>query len=121
MAYKVEYAVVGFICGMSIPYPTSTNSGLEHHLMRKVTYKVAKCDGSWVYQAHGGHSERFRTRREARTAAKLAASEQAIAAGSAQIAYEAGKVCRHNTVDIGRAQDATTPEPRADQGSTDRA
>jgi Uncharacterized protein conserved in bacteria (DUF2188) len=56
--------------------------------MRKVTHKVVRRDGGWAYQADGGHSELFRTRREARTAAKLAASEQATAAGSAEIAYE---------------------------------
>jgi hypothetical protein len=52
--------------------------------MRKVTYGVVRHEGGWVYRANGGRSEPFRTRREARTAAKLAASEQAAAAGSVQ-------------------------------------
>src|ERR1700733_7812437 len=47
------------------PYPTSTHSSLEHHLMRDVTYKVVRRDGVWVYQANEGYSGPFRTRREA--------------------------------------------------------
>jgi Uncharacterized protein conserved in bacteria (DUF2188) len=89
--------------------------------MRKVTHKVVRHDGGWAYQANGGHSEPFRTRREARTAAKLAASEQATAAGSAEITYETERERWHDKVDGGRAQDSTTPEPKATQGSTDRA
>jgi hypothetical protein len=89
--------------------------------MRKVTHKVVRRDGGWAYQANGGQSELFRTRREARTAAKLAASEQATAAGSAEIAYQPEKECWHDKVDSGRAQDSAAPGPRATQGSTDRA
>ena len=52
---------------------------LEHQLMNKVTYKVVKHDGDWAYERMVRTSEPFRTREEARTAAKLAASEQATA------------------------------------------
>jgi hypothetical protein len=43
--------------------------------MNRVTYKVVKHDSGWTYEANARHSETFRTREEARTAAKLAASE----------------------------------------------
>jgi hypothetical protein len=84
IAYKVKVRGSTLHLWCVEPYPTSTNSRLEFHLMKKVTYEVVRHEGGWVYRANGGRSEPFRTRREARTAAKLAASEQATAAESAQ-------------------------------------
>ena len=52
--------------------------------MSHITYKVLKHDGGWAYEANGTYSEPFPTQDAARKAAKLAASEQAAAAGSAQ-------------------------------------
>jgi hypothetical protein len=51
--------------------------------MNKVTYKVMKHEGGWAYEANGRYSEPFRTREEARAAAKLAANEQATRRESA--------------------------------------
>jgi Uncharacterized protein conserved in bacteria (DUF2188) len=69
--------------------------------MNKVTYKVVKHDGGWAYEANGTYSEPFRTREEARSAAKLAASEQATPGESAQFSYEDEKGHWHNEVDSG--------------------
>ncbi len=74
--------------------------------MNKVTYKVVKHDGGWAYEANDTYSEPFRTREEARMAAKLAASEQATPGKSAQISYEDDKGRRHNEVD------SSTDRPR---------
>jgi len=41
--------------------------------MNKITFKIVKHDDGWAYEANGGHSQYFRTREAARTAARLAA------------------------------------------------
>ena len=45
--------------------------------MSKITYRVVKHNGRWAYEANIASSKSFRTRDEARAAAKLAASERA--------------------------------------------
>jgi hypothetical protein len=42
--------------------------------MNKVTFKIVKHDDGWAFEANGAHSQHFRTREAARTAARLAAS-----------------------------------------------
>ncbi len=88
----------------------SATQRLEDQLMNKVTYKVVKHDGGWAYEANGTYSEPFRTREEARTAAKLAASEQATPGESAQISYEDEKGRWHNEVDSGTDRPRTKVE-----------
>jgi hypothetical protein len=70
--------------------------------MRKVTYKVVRHEGGWVYRANGGRSEPFRTRREARTAAKLAVSEQATAAESAQSPFREARAAHNESSASGK-------------------
>jgi hypothetical protein len=41
-------------------------------------YKVLRNDDGWAYEVNGTFSETFRTREEARRAARLAAQEQAF-------------------------------------------
>jgi hypothetical protein len=92
MAYKVKVRASRLHLWRVDPYPTSANSRLGLHLMRKVTYEVVRYKGGWVYRANGGRSEPFRTRRKAQTAAKLAASKQAKAAESAQSPFREARV-----------------------------
>jgi hypothetical protein len=42
--------------------------------MNKVTFKIVRRGGAWVYETNGALSQNFRTREAARKAAKLAAS-----------------------------------------------
>jgi Uncharacterized protein conserved in bacteria (DUF2188) len=70
--------------------------------MRKVTFKVVRHDDGWVYRANGGRSEPFRTRREARTAAKLAANEQATAVGSAQSPFREARATHNESSASGK-------------------
>ena len=67
-------------------------------------------DGGWAYEANGTYSEPFRTREEARTAAKLAASEQATPGESAHISFEDEKGRWHNEVDSGTDRPRTIVE-----------
>jgi hypothetical protein len=69
--------------------------------MSKIVYKVIKHDGGWAYEANGTFSEPFRTRDEARAAAKLAASEQVAPGETAGISYEDEKGNWHDKVDSG--------------------
>jgi hypothetical protein len=76
--------------------------------MSKITYKVVKHDGGWAYEANGTYSEPFPTRDAARTAAKLAASEQATPGETKQISYEDEKGRWHTEVDSGTDRPKTT-------------
>ena len=55
--------------------------------MNKITFKIAKHHDGWAYEANGAHSQYFRTREEARKAARLAAS----AASETTLLYNADK------------------------------
>jgi hypothetical protein len=76
----------------------------------KITYKVIKHDGGWAYESNGTFSEPFRTREEARVAAKLAASEQAAPGKTNGIFYEGDKGSWHNEVDSGTDRPETAVE-----------
>jgi hypothetical protein len=78
--------------------------------MSSVTYKVVKHDGGWAYEANGTYSEPFPTRKAARRAAKLAASEQSAPGESAQISYEDEKGRWHTEVDSGTDRPKTIVE-----------
>ena len=78
--------------------------------MSKVIYKVVKHDGGWAYQANGTFSEKFRTRSEARSAAKLAAAEQAAPGESASISYEDEKGQWHREESPGKDRPVTEVE-----------
>jgi len=80
--------------------------------MSKITYKVVKHDGGWAYEANGSFSESFRTRGDAREAAKLAASEQAAAGETTEISYEDDKGRWHHEVGSG------TDRPNPSRGSS---
>lgn len=56
--------------------------------MSKIVYKIMRHDGGWAYQANGTFSEAFRTRGQAREAARLAAREQSVPGETATIEYE---------------------------------
>ena len=78
--------------------------------MSKMVYKVLKHDGGWAYEANGTYSEPFRTREEARKAAKLAAGEQAEPGETARISYEDDKGHWHTEVDAGTDRPITKVE-----------
>ncbi len=78
--------------------------------MTKVTYKILQHDGGWAYEANGTYSEPFRTRQEARNAAKLAAKEQAVPGETARILYEDEKGRWHDEVDSGSDRPRTDVE-----------
>lgn len=78
--------------------------------MSKIVYKVIKHDGGWAYEANGTFSEPFRTREEARAAAKLAASEQTAPGNATAISYEDEKGRWHNEVDSGTDRPETAVE-----------
>jgi hypothetical protein len=78
--------------------------------MTKVTYKILQHDGGWAYEANGTYSEPFRTRQEARKAAKLAAKEQAVPGEIARILYEDEKGRWHDEVDSGSDRPRTEVE-----------
>jgi hypothetical protein len=78
--------------------------------MTKVTYKILQHDGGWAYEANGTYSEPFRTRQEARNAAKLAAKEQAVPGETARILYEDEKGHWHDEVDSGSDRPRTEVE-----------
>src|ERR1700679_147014 len=59
MAYKVKVRASRLHLWRVDPYPTSANSRLELHLMRKVTYEVVRHEGGWVYRPNGERSEPF--------------------------------------------------------------
>jgi uncharacterized protein DUF2188 len=83
---------------------------LEDRIVNKITYKVVKHDGGWAYEANGTFSGRFRTREEARAAAKLAASEQAAPGKTNGIFYENKKGHWHNEADSGTDRPKTAVE-----------
>jgi hypothetical protein len=56
--------------------------------MKKIVYKIMRHDGGWSYEVHGKYSEPFRTREEARQAAKLAARGQASTPEAAPISHQ---------------------------------
>jgi hypothetical protein len=78
--------------------------------MTKVTYKILRHDGGWAYEANGTYSEPFRTQDEARTAAKLAAKEQAMPGATTQISYEDEKGRWHTEIDSGTDRPRTSVE-----------
>lgn len=66
--------------------------------MSKLVYRVVRHDGGWGYDANGTFSEPFRTREEARNAARLAASEQEAPGQATPIDYEDAKGRWHHKV-----------------------
>ena len=69
--------------------------------MSKLVYRVVRHDGGWAYQANGTFSESFRTREEARRAARLAAREQAVPGEATPIDYEDDKGRWHHEIAAG--------------------
>lgn len=78
--------------------------------MSKIVYKVVKHDGGWAYEANGTFSEKFRTRGEARVAAKRAAAEQTAPGESSAISYEDEKGKWHDEVAAGSDRPVTEVE-----------
>lgn len=76
--------------------------------MTKIVYRIVRHDGGWAYEANGTFSEPFRTRDEARKAARLAASEQAAPGQSVPIDYEDSKGRWHHEVAAGDDRPKTT-------------
>lgn len=66
--------------------------------MSKIIYKIVRHDGGWAYEANGTFSEPFRTRDEARAAARLAAREQSTLGESTPIDYEDEKGKWHHEI-----------------------
>jgi hypothetical protein len=66
--------------------------------MTKLVYRVVRHDGGWAYEANGTFSEPFRTREEARKAARLAAREQETPGQPTPIEYEDEKGRWHHEV-----------------------
>jgi hypothetical protein len=69
--------------------------------MTKIVYKIVRHDSGWAYQANGTFSETFRTRDEARRAARLAARELSARSESTPIDYEGDKGRWHQDMDEG--------------------
>jgi hypothetical protein len=78
--------------------------------MSQIIYKVVKHDGGWAYVANGTYSEPFRTQDAARSAAKLAASEQAAPGETTHISYEDENGRWHTETDSGTDRPNTTVE-----------
>lgn len=66
--------------------------------MSKIVYRIVRHDGGWAYEANGTFSESFRTRDDARSAARIAAREQIIPGESTEITYEDEKGKWHHEV-----------------------
>jgi Uncharacterized protein conserved in bacteria (DUF2188) len=75
--------------------------------MSKLVYRVVRHDGGWAYEANGTFSEPFRTREEARSAARLAADEQGAPGQPTPIEYEDKKGQWHDEVAGGRDRPKT--------------
>ena len=75
--------------------------------MSKLVYQVVRHDGGWAYEANGTFSEPFRTREEARKAARLAAQEQAAPGEATTIDYEDEKGHWHREVSEGKDRPKT--------------
>ena len=75
--------------------------------MSKLVYRVVRHDGGWAYEANGTFSEPFRTREEARSAARLAADEQEALGQPTPIEYEDKKGHWHDEVAGGRDRPKT--------------
>jgi predicted secreted protein len=56
--------------------------------LAKITYHVVRHDGGWAYRVDETFSEPFPTHDAARTAAQLAAKEQAQPGDSVEITFE---------------------------------
>jgi hypothetical protein len=78
--------------------------------MTQVIYKIIRHDGGWAYEANGTFSEPFRTREDARKAARLAAEEQGVPGETTRISYEDEKGRWHNELDSGSDRPRTTVE-----------
>lgn len=46
--------------------------------MTKAVYRVVRHEGGWAYEANGTYSRVFRTREQAREAARVAGREQGV-------------------------------------------
>jgi hypothetical protein len=66
--------------------------------MSKLVYRVVRHDGGWAYEANRTFSETFRTREEARKAARLAAHEQQASGTSTPIDYRDESGRRHHEI-----------------------
>jgi len=75
--------------------------------MSKLVYRVVRHDGGWAYEASGTFSEPFRTREEARKAARLAAREQEVPGEATPIDYEDPKGRWHHEIADGRDRPKT--------------
>lgn len=75
--------------------------------MSKLVYRVVRHDRGWAYEANGTFSEPFRTREEARKAARLAAQEQEAPGAATPIDYEDKKGRWHHEVAAGNDRPKT--------------
>ena len=78
--------------------------------MSQVIYKVVRHDGGWAYEANGTFSEPFRSREDARDAARLAAEEQGVPGEATRILYEDEKGHWHDELDGGGDRPRTVVE-----------
>lgn len=56
--------------------------------MSKLVYRIVRHDGAWAHEVNGTFSEPFRTREQARAAARLAAREHGAPGEPTPIDYE---------------------------------
>ena len=75
--------------------------------MSKLVYRIVRHDGGWAYEVNGTFSEPFRTREEAREAARLAAREQKAPGEPTPIDYEDEKGRWHHEVAGGKDRPKT--------------
>jgi hypothetical protein len=69
--------------------------------MTVITYRIIQHDGGWAYEVNGTFSEKFRSRRGARAAAKRAACEQALPGEAVPIDYEDDRGTWHQELSEG--------------------
>ena len=82
---------------MSQPPPKRRLANLVGDDMSRVIYRVVRHDGHWAYEGDGTVSECFRTREQARAAARLAARGQCVNGASTPI-DSAEKAKSHNEI-----------------------
>ena len=80
--------------------------------MTIVKYEVVEHDGGWAYKVGDVYSETFPTHQEASTAARIAASNQAVGGKTEHIEFEDSKGVWHQEIAAGDDRPETEVEDK---------